>query len=403
MSFFLLRKLLEKVRSAVNATRDHPSELAASYQVIRGLAQQRSWLELEKACREILDEKTETPEVWVLLAYSLQQQGRHAESVEFATRAAKLLPSQWHPNFLAGVALKAVGKNSEACENLKRAAAIFPEDEQTRRELLEAQAASESIVAAVSAYSAACSQTENPQSIVAATIHTIDTWISLSGAAVPSNRAVEEIANVRIFSGSNLLISSDGCAIMDNNEPTQYGSVVIAKEIEIVLLDTGKFHNREIETGAYLCGPTSSDPDYWMLAFLPKLELLRQHAHFMDVPIIVDADMPQSHFDQLAKLVSNPLILLEPSESISCQRLLVAACPEFLPLLEKIHEVRKLEQQKNWIKLEEHCREILAEHSAMTEPMALLAYSMQQQGRLSDAAELATRATALMPTSWLAN
>jgi capsular polysaccharide biosynthesis protein len=53
----------------------------------------------------------------------------------------------------------------------------------------------------------------------------------------------------------------------------------------------------------------------------------------------VDAEMPQSHFDHLRRLCSNPLILLQPNESLLCRRLLVAPSPTFLPTELRPHDI----------------------------------------------------------------
>jgi tetratricopeptide (TPR) repeat protein len=410
MLFNLLLKIFRRADSRSDAPDNLSDELTHSYQQIRVLAEQGEWLELEHECREILAGKSDAAEALTLLAYSLQQQNRLAEAADFATRAAILLPSDWHPNFISGVALKGLGKAKEACEYLRHAAAIAPNDVQTRRQLVEAAAVSEGVRAAALEYAAACHQSGSPVDVIAATVRTIPAWAHLSGLSlsqvsgqkqtpidVPQTDSVApslpldlsnsphvaDMTDIRIFSGLDLLLTSDGIAISDIDGHPQYGSLAIAQEPGMLLLDLGKFDTREIEVGVLLCGETSSTSDYWLLAFLPKLQDLQQLQGFADLPIIVDAHMPQSHFDHLERLVSNPLILLKANESLLCRRLLVAPTPSFLPVLEDLQQVRLLAEQRDWIELEERCRKMLIDNSELAEPMALLAFSLQQQGQLT--------------------
>ena len=424
----LLQKILRRTNSPSNAKDNSPDELAHLYPQIRALAERGEWLELEQACREMLTGKSDAAEAITLLAYSLQQQDRLAEAAEFAAQAAMLRPSDWFSNFISGVVLKGLGNAKDACEYLRRAVAISPNDVQTRKQLVEAVAASEGIGAAALEYAAVCRQSGSPVDVIAATVRTMSAWAYPSGLSLPqvsgqkqtpldapransaganlpldpsSKPCVADMTDVRIFSGSDLLLTPDGIAISDVDGQPHYGSVVLAQEPEMLLLDIGKFDNREIEVGVLLCGEASSISDYWLLAFLPKLKSLQQYQGFTDFPIIVDAHMPQSHFDHLERLVSNPLILLKANESLLCHRLLVAPAPPFLAVFEELQQVRLLAEQRDWIELEERSRKMLVDNDELAEPMALLAYSLQQQGQLAEAAEFATRAATLLPTSWL--
>lgn len=421
MLFNLLLKIFRRANSRDQAE-EKSGEPAQWYQPIRALAERGEWLELEQACRDVLAGKSDAVEALTLLAYSLQQQNRLCEAAEFATQAAKLLPSDWFANFISGVALKGLGNAKEACEYLRRAATISPNDTQTRRQLVESVAAFEGISAAALEYAEACHRSGSPVDIVAAPVHTIPAWAHVSGTSLlqvngqmrtsitsisdssldlSKKSYVAKMTDIRIFSGSDILLTLDGTAICVKDSHPQYGSVVIAQEPELLLLDIGKFDYSEIEAGILLCGDTSSISDCWLLEFIPKLKLLQQYEGFEDLPIIVDAHMPQSHFDHLERLVSNPLILLKTNASLLCNRLLVARSPSFLPLLEELQQLRLVAENGDWAELEERCRKVLIDNSELTEPMALLAYSLQQQSRLAEAAEFAIRAAALPPIAWL--
>ena len=135
------------------------------------------------------------------------------------------------------------------------------------------------------------------------------------------------------------ILTSDGTAISDTGGHPKFGRfvsfiyepVVLAQQPDKVILSFGKFETREIEAGIFLSGLASNAFGHWLPEFLPKLQFLQQHPDFANLPLIVDADMPQSHFDHLRRLSDNPLILLRTNESLICRRLLVAPSPAFLP------------------------------------------------------------------------
>lgn len=430
MLFTLLQKILRRVNSRISARGSLSVELAPSYPQLQTLAQRGEWLELEQACCDVLAEKPDTAEAVTLLAYSLLQQNRLAEAAEFATKAAMFCPSDWLSNFTSGVVFKGLGNTKEASEYLRRAVVISPNDAQTKRQWVEAVAASEDISTAALEYAAVCRQSGCAVDVISASVRPTADWAHLSGLSLshvngqkqsaenvaqaspagqelppdPLNTPyVADMTSIRIFSGSNLLLTSDGIAISDTDVHPRNGSFVIAQEPEMLLLDIGKFDYREIDVGVLMCGESSSIYDDWQLAFLPKLQFLQQYNGFADLPIIVDAYMPQIHFEQLKRLVSNPLILLKANESLLCRRLLVASPPPFLQVLEELGQVRLLAEQRDWIELEERCRKMLIANCELAEPMVLLAYSLQQQGQPEEAAEFATQAAARLPNSWLPN
>lgn len=156
-----------------------------------------------------------------------------------------------------------------------------------------------------------------------------------------SNRPyVADLANVRIVGNSSLILTPDGTALSDTGgHPTfghivdfVYEPIVLAQRPGRVLLDFGGLRTRTIDAGMWLSGLASWAFGHWLPEFLPKLQFLRRHPDFDDLPIIVDADMPQSHFDHLRRLAPNPLIKLRTGESFVCRRLLVAPSPTFLPV-----------------------------------------------------------------------
>lgn len=159
-------------------------------------------------------------------------------------------------------------------------------------------------------------------------------------AVAPSNRPyVADIADARIFANSSLILTRDGTAISDTGGHPQFGrfvsfiyeSVVVSQRPDKIMLSFGHFQTREIEGGIFLSGLFSNAYGHWLPEFLPKLQFLKQHPDFDNLPLIVDAHMPQSHFEHLCRLSSRPLIRLQANESLICKRLLVAPSPTFLP------------------------------------------------------------------------
>jgi hypothetical protein len=157
--------------------------------------------------------------------------------------------------------------------------------------------------------------------------------------ALSNKPYVADVTDVRIFSNSSIILTSDGTAISDTGGHPRFGRlvnfiyepVVVAQQNNKVILSFSNFQTREIEAGIFLSGLVSYAFGHWLPEFLPKLQFLQLHPHFESLPIIVDAGMPKSHFDHLRRLCDNPLILLEANESLICRRLLVAPSPTFLP------------------------------------------------------------------------
>jgi len=344
---------------------DHSSHLES----LRLLAEQGAWIKLEETGRELLLQNPPQHEAIEQVAYSLQQGGRLEATATIAVQATELFPSSWMFHFLAGVALKGTGREKEACIYLRQAVVINPNDRQTLRQLIEAIATSDGIELAASEYAAHCHQVGIQVDVVVAPLSTVRDWaqkIGLSlleageveeipfkaphvwgGAsatdtvfALSNKPYVAEIKDARIFSNSSLILTSDGTALSETGGHPDFGrfisfayeTVVLAQQPDKVLLNFSEFNTRKIEAGIFLSGLASSAFGHWLPEFLPKLQFLQQHPDFAGLPIIVDAGMPQSHFDHLRRLSGNPLILLQANESLLCRRLLVSPSPAFSPV-----------------------------------------------------------------------
>lgn len=336
---------------------------------IRLLAEQGEWSKLEQKGRKLLSQTAPHRDALELIAYSLQQGGRLVATATIAAQAAERFPSCWTFHFLAGVALKATGREKEACRYLRQAVEVRPRDRQTIRQLIKAVAAVDGLELAAAEYATHCGRQGSPADIVTAPISSVRDWAQKTGLSLLEDGEVEEIPfkephvwgkppaaktflalsnkpyvadikDARIFSNSSLILTSDGTALHDNAGHPKFGGivsfayekVVLGQRPGKVLLNFSDLNTRVIEAGIFLSGLASSEYGHWLPDFLPKLQFLQRHPDFADLPIIVDAGMPQSHFDHLRRLASNPLIMLQADESLLCRRLLVAPSPAFLPV-----------------------------------------------------------------------
>jgi tetratricopeptide (TPR) repeat protein len=336
---------------------------------LRLLADQGDWAALEEKGRLVLGNEPNQPVALTMVAYSLQQQGRLEEALTFALRAVAGSPTQGHPYFIAGFALKGMGREAEACPHLREAVALEPDNVGNLRYLVEAVAASHGIAAAADEFTRHCHRIGRPVEIKVAPISSVRDWARKAGhalleageieeipfeapcvwgAPVPSERYhassnkpyVAEIADARIFSHSGLVLTADGTALSDVGGHLRFGryvsfayeKLVLARADRDLLLDLDGYETRTIDGGVHLAGSASGFFGHWLPEFLPRLEYFRSHPDFAGLPIIVDADMPQSHFELLRRYVDNPLILLRDGESLVCRRLLVSPPPAFSPV-----------------------------------------------------------------------
>lgn len=152
---------------------------------------------------------------------------------------------------------------------------------------------------------------------------------------------VAELPEVTIFSRSHIVLTSDGVALNEAGAHPRWGrflshasdAAVLAQRGDEVLLDTAAFTTtRELEAGIMLSGPASDAWGHWIGEFLPRLDFYEHHPDFADLPIIVDADMPQSHLEHLAAIAANRLVVLQPGEALKVRRLLYAPAPTFFPI-----------------------------------------------------------------------
>jgi hypothetical protein len=158
---------------------------------------------------------------------------------------------------------------------------------------------------------------------------------------VISNTAyVCELKNVTVFSKSNIVLTSDNFAIDDIGADHRFGSyvshlidkAVLAQHGQNLLMNPSNFRVKEIEIGIMLSGAASGEFGHWVPEFLPKLQYYEHHPDFSRIPLIIDENMPQSHFDYLNCVAPNHVsIKLKPGDALKCQTLLYAPTVTFFP------------------------------------------------------------------------
>jgi hypothetical protein len=159
--------------------------------------------------------------------------------------------------------------------------------------------------------------------------------------SVTSNQPyVAELRDVTVFSKSHIVLTPDGVAINDTGADIRFGQyvshksdgAVIGQRAGRLLLDPSSYQTEDVDAAAMLSGAASDAFGHWFPEFLPKLQFLEQHPAFRGLPIIVDEQMPASHFDFLSAVVPNPIIKLAAGRALRCKTLLYAPPPTFYPV-----------------------------------------------------------------------
>jgi len=166
---------------------------------------------------------------------------------------------------------------------------------------------------------------------------------------------IAEVRDATIVGNSSLVYLGDHDIVSDVLAHPQYGiqvsldydKTVLAQRSDALLLAPlpAPAHLAE---GIMLSGLASNAYGHWFAEFLPKLRHFEKHPRFEELPIVVDADMPASHFDFLATLVRNPVHRLERGAALKVGCLHLAPTTTFFPVeLFKDHTVPP-EDQASW-------------------------------------------------------
>lgn len=151
---------------------------------------------------------------------------------------------------------------------------------------------------------------------------------------------IAELKNVTVYSKSGIIVAGD-CAINEIATHPLYGHFVPCTHDQTVVKREGNSLEMShdgytnvgtLEHAIMLSGLGTEHFGHWVPEFLTKLQYLEQHPEFRNWPIIVDEQMPQSHFDYLSAIAGNEIIKLPPKASLNCRKLLVSSTPTFYPL-----------------------------------------------------------------------
>ncbi|MGF7176573.1 glycosyltransferase family 61 protein [Azospirillum doebereinerae] len=156
-----------------------------------------------------------------------------------------------------------------------------------------------------------------------------------------------------VLSKSDMVLTPDGAALNDVAADSRYGRFiefyhdksVRRRRGEQILIDPQQHRITDLDEGIMLSGGASEHFGHWVPEFLCRLTFLVQHPDFAKLPIIVDEDMPGSHFDYLRQLVDNELVLLPSKSGFRCRRLVMAPPPTFFPVYWAVdHDIPTHEQ-----------------------------------------------------------
>ncbi|SEI18962.1 glycosyltransferase 61 family protein [Tardiphaga sp. OK245] len=345
----------------------------------------------EALARESLTRFAELGELQGLLAYCLQQQGRLEEAVATSSTATDISPGDWLALFTRGMALRALGRATEARAAFGRAVQVYPSDVSMRTNLLETTLESRGFGAARLVMETAPADFSSPalqlswrthlvehgepdaapagSTTVAARIETARTWAERHGIAVVEAGPVEhvpvgqlriwggaepaaptlvagykpyvvELPNAIIASQSSLIVMADNGIVNDVGADPEFGHMVtwaydkrvLGQSGRTVMVDKAAYAPIDIEGGIMLSGLASNAFGHWIPEYLCRLPTLEQHPSFNDLPVIVDADMPASHIDYLTLVCDRPIVQIPLGEAFRCRRLVYAPPPGFFPV-----------------------------------------------------------------------
>ncbi len=350
------------------------NDLQNGFQEMLLQMEQKDWLSAEKSTRQMIETYPDYLDaIAPFLAKSLYHQGNLTEALAFALPVAQMNAKDFLSNQISGFILSVLKKHTEAIPFLRKAYAI-ERNALLKKTLIQTLVAAFNIEQAAKEFAAICQALGETSTLFIAPLYSVREYAAMHKIPLqeageieqipfkdprvfgketinevsfyPSNKPyVAELNNVRILGGrSNFIFTQEGCALDDHGRHPTFGHFVaypddqewLAKEDDKVLLDfaASVYQTREIAAGILMAGFATPDFGHWLPDYLSKLRFLQQHPDFYQLPIIVNAEMPPSHFEHLARLSGNslPLIRLHKNESLLCKRLLAASPPVFLPL-----------------------------------------------------------------------
>lgn len=156
------------------------------------------------------------------------------------------------------------------------------------------------------------------------------------------------LIDATLFARSNtVLLSSGGVLNETGGSPQQERKVlhasdriVIGKSGTSFALDISGYDIVELDRAVMLCGVASNAYGHWLSDYISRLEFLEQHASFATSTIVVDDDMPQSHYDLLGLITKNDIYRLPRSGAVRAASLLYSCPLTFFPVHLMPHQMQ---------------------------------------------------------------
>jgi hypothetical protein len=166
---------------------------------------------------------------------------------------------------------------------------------------------------------------------------------------------VAAINEASVSGQSSAVFGAGGEILSDTYADPRFGDAVDLREDAIVSL---RFRSiaivdlpqptRRIDQAINLAGVATNHFGHWIGEFLPRLRHIAELPELASMPILINADMPGSHFELLDRLCDNPVLRISRNEVVKVGTLIVAPTIGFFPFdLRPGHSV-PIERQAAW-------------------------------------------------------
>lgn len=373
------------------ATPTNPGPEPARRATFEALIRARRFTEAEALAVELRRHAPDDAWLATMQAFVLHSLGHHERAVTAAAEALRMGATNPTADFVLGASSGALGRHAEAVPALAAALGKLPDRVDIACLLLEHTAAAEGLDAARPVFQRMSARTADrrlatcwarllfragleaglPPGHVSAPVMSVPDWAARAGLALdwtgepeplpwedPIIAGAPEVQRSRsvamsytpyvctlrgatVFSKSNMVLMPDGAVLHDTTADPEFGRyvtnfmsdrVVAERREDRLLLDVGGYVLADLDAAMHLSGSASEHFGHWISEYLPRLNLLRHHPRFAELPLIVDATMPPQHMEYLRLVVPNRVIQLPPAAAFRCRELVVAAPTTFFPV-----------------------------------------------------------------------
>lgn len=166
---------------------------------------------------------------------------------------------------------------------------------------------------------------------------------------------VATLDDVVVYGVSGAVLGKDGRLISDNYAHSEFRNYVDMRADDLILRCFGRNAlirmpnvDRDIDTAINLSGLASNHFGHFFSEYLPRLRHFEHVPQVSNLPILINDDMPQTHFDFLATVCENPVIRIGRTEAVRVKNLWVAPTITFYPFLLKLGHDVPIERQSCW-------------------------------------------------------